>query len=119
EAVAGHGAAADGLAVLACGGLAGYRQSLFGIGAAPKEGKAAIDPAAAARVIDEEGGRLSMPAALRMRCRYLSDSLVIGSRNFISEALKPLESRRRRPVEPQPLEGRDWEGLNVFPKMRP
>ncbi|MFP4351539.1 MAG: transposase, partial [Puniceicoccaceae bacterium] len=35
EAVAGHGAAADGLSVLACGGLAGYRQSLFGIAAAP------------------------------------------------------------------------------------
>ncbi|MFP4351562.1 MAG: hypothetical protein ACLFTU_01870 [Puniceicoccaceae bacterium] len=29
----------DGLSVLACGGLEGYRQSLFGIAAAPKEGK--------------------------------------------------------------------------------
>ncbi len=119
EAVAGHGAAADGLSVLACGGLAGYRQSLFGIGAAPKEGKAAIDPAAAARVIDGEGGRLSMPEVLRSRCRYLSDSLVIGSRGFISEALKPLESRRKRPIRPQPMEGADWDGLNVFPKMQP
>ena len=118
EAVVGHPAAREGLAVLACGGLAGYRQSLFGIGAAPKEGKAGIDPAAAARVIDEDGGGLSMPAVLRSRCHYLSDSLVIGSRKFISEALKPLASRRKRPIQPQPMEGADWEGLNVFPKMR-
>ncbi|MFP4358778.1 MAG: hypothetical protein ACLFSZ_10145, partial [Puniceicoccaceae bacterium] len=103
---------------LACGGLAGYRQSLFGIGAAPKEGKAAIDPATAARVIDGERGRLSLPEILRSRCRFLCDSFAIGSRHFISEALKPLESRRKRPIRPQPMEGADWEGLNVFPKMR-
>ncbi|MFP4352530.1 MAG: hypothetical protein ACLFTU_06825, partial [Puniceicoccaceae bacterium] len=119
EAVAGHGAAADGLSVLACGGLAGYRQSLFGIGAAPKEGKAAIDPAAASRVIDGEGGRLSMAEVLRSRCRHLTDTLVIGSRSFIFEALKPLESRRKRPIRPEPVEGGEWEELNVFPKIRP
>ncbi|MFP4353208.1 MAG: hypothetical protein ACLFRP_06330 [Puniceicoccaceae bacterium] len=55
---------------------------------------------------------------LRMRCRYLSDSLVIGSRNFISEALKPLKSHRKRPIRPRPMEGADWEGLNVFPNTR-
>jgi len=119
EAVVGHPAAREGLGVLACGGLAGYRQSLFGIGAAPKEGKAGIDPAAAARVIDKEGGKLSMPQVLRRRCRYLSDSLVIGSRSFISETLQPFESLRKRPIRPQPImEGGDWEGLSIFPKMR-
>ena len=118
EAVVGHTAAREGLALLACGGLAGYRQSLFGIGAAPKEGRTSIDPAIAARVIDEEGGKLSMPIVLRSRCRYLSGSLVIGSRSFVSEVLKPLESRRKRPIRPQPMEDGDWEGLNVFPKMR-
>ena len=118
EAVVGHATAREGLALLACGGLAGYRQSLFGIGAAPKEGKAGIDSATAARVIDEEGGKLSIPELIRSRCRYLSDSLVIGSRDFISEALQPLESRRKRPIRPQPMEGGDWEGLNVFPKTR-
>ena len=115
EAVAGHAAAREGLALLACGGLAGYRQSLFGIGATPKEGKAGIDPAAAARVIDGEDGKLSMPEALRSRCRYLTGSLAIGSLSFISEALRPLESRRKRPIRPKPMEGADWDGLNVFP----
>ena len=119
EAVVGHTEAREGLSVLACGGLAGYRQSLFGIGAAPKEGKAGIDPASAARVIDGEGGELSLPEALGSRCRYLTGSLVIGSRSFISEVLQPQQSRRKRPIRPHPMEGGDWEGLNVFPKMRP
>ena len=119
EAVVGHQAAREGLAILACGGLTGYRQSLFGIGTAPKEGKAGIDRAAAARVIGEEGGRLSIPEVIRSRCRYLCDSLVIGSRSFVFEAVKPLESRRKRPIRPQPMEGADWDGLNVFPGMRP
>ncbi|MFP4357690.1 MAG: hypothetical protein ACLFSZ_04520, partial [Puniceicoccaceae bacterium] len=115
--VAGHGAAADGLSVLACGGLAGYRQSLFGIAAAPKEGKGSVDPAAAARVIEREQGRLPMADILRCKCRYLTQGYIIGCSEFVREVSKPLEAYRKRPIRPKPVEGAAWDGLNIFPGM--
>ena len=118
EALAGHRAAREGLAVLACGGLEGYRQTLFGIGAAPKAGKEAIDPGVAKRVIEREKGKLSIPQILRCQCRYLTEGYIIGCREFVLEAARPLERNRNRPIRPKPMEGPDWEGLNVFPGMR-
>ena len=91
EAVAGHGAAVDGLSVLACGGLAGYRQSLFGIAAAPKEGKDSVDPATASRVIEQERGKLSIPEILHCKCRYLTEGYIIGCREFVREVSEPLQ----------------------------
>ena len=119
EAVVGHGAAVDGLSVLACGGLEGYRQSLFGIAAAPKEGKNSIDPATASRVIEQEQGKLSMPEVLRCKCRYLTQGYIIGSREFVREASEPLQPYRKRPIRPKPMEGADWDNLAVFPGVRP
>ena len=115
EAVVGRKEAREGLAVLACGGLAGYRQSLFGIGAAPKDGKQSIDPATVARVIEKEKGKLTIPEALRCRWHYFTDGFIVGSETFVSEAAKPLEKRRKRPIRPQPMKGAEWGGLSVFP----
>jgi len=118
EAVVGHGAAVDGLSVLACGGLEGYRQSLFGIAAAPKEGKGSVDPATASRVIEQERGKLSIPEILHCKCRYLTEGYIIGCREFVREVSEPLERNRKRPIRPKPMEGADWDGLTVFPGMR-
>ena len=119
EAVVGRKEALEGLAVLACGGPEGYRQSLFGIGNAPKEGKADIDPATAARVIERERGKLPNSEVLLCKCRYLTDGFIIGCREFVLEASKPLRDNRKRPIRPKSIEGADWDGLSVFPGMSP
>ena len=89
EALAGGKEARRGLGVLGCG-LAGYRQTLFGSGDAPKEGKASLDPRQARKVIDEDRGKLPLHQLLRCRLRYLTDGYVLGSEEFVKEAAKPL-----------------------------
>ncbi|MFP4352816.1 MAG: hypothetical protein ACLFTU_08295, partial [Puniceicoccaceae bacterium] len=74
--------------------------------------------AAAARVIEEERGRLPMAEVLRCRCRYLTQGYIIGCAEFVREVSRPLEAHRKRPIRPKPVEGAEWDGLNVFPGMR-
>ena len=114
EALAGGKEARRGLGVLGCG-LAGYRQTLFGSGAAPKEGKASLDPRQARKVIDGDRGKLPLHELLRCRLRYLTDGYVLGSEEFVKEASKPLEGLRKKPVRPKPAG--PLEGLAVFPGM--
>ncbi|MFP4352218.1 MAG: hypothetical protein ACLFTU_05215, partial [Puniceicoccaceae bacterium] len=84
---------------------------------APKEGKGSVDPAAAARVIEQERGRLSMAEMVHCKCRYLTQGYIIGCAEFVREVSRPLEARRKRPIRPKPVEGAGADGLTVFPGM--
>ena len=66
-------------------GLAEYRKLLFGEAyRAGHSKKKALDPAAIKKVY-EEGGKLSVAELLRLRVRYFTDGVVIGTRGFVEE----------------------------------
>ncbi|MFP4358989.1 MAG: hypothetical protein ACLFRP_10080, partial [Puniceicoccaceae bacterium] len=81
------------------------------------EGKGSVDPAAAARVIDEDQGRLSMAQMAHCRCRYLTQGYIIGCAEFVREASKALAPLRKRPIRPKPVEDTGCDGMSVFPGM--
>lgn len=116
EAVAGNKSARGGLAVIDKT-LAGYRQTLFGAGASPREERSSIDPADAKRVLEEEKGRLGLATLLRCKVRYLTDGYVFGSPDFVRDAAEPLKARRAKPVRPRRTPWSALRGLCVFPGM--
>jgi putative transposase len=124
EAVAGGRRAREGL--LALHGVAGgwrqvSRRYRFGLAAAGEERvvgsgaderlRAGIDPEVAQRIM-ESGGELSLADALRCRVRYFSDSLVLGSAQFVEGVMArhrgAHSSTRRRAV---PLRHADFGEL--------
>ena len=102
EAVAGHPRARAGLASIY--GMTNwrevreqYRTLLFGIGAEPREHRAAIPREEFQRVIREKG-KLPLADLLRCRLRYLGDGGILGSREFVETQL----AAYRRKVGPRP-----------------
>lgn len=69
-----------------------YRQTLFGVGSAPRESAAHLGSAAAARV-QASAGRLPLATVLRHRIRHFSDGVVLGSKAFVA-LHAPRQSRR-------------------------
>ena len=68
-----------------------------------------------------EGGHLTRQEALRCRVRYFSDGLVLGSRNYVDDAL-----RRHRPCfnpghdrQAHSISGVDLGGLCTARRLRP
>lgn len=112
EAVAGHERARQGLASFhesadwASVGPA-YRQVLMATaGRAGRSGKVALD----AETIREElakGGELSLGEVLRVRVRYFTDGVVLGSRNYVNEVFAEFRDRfgPRRKSGARPLRG--------------
>jgi len=72
---------------------AAYRKLLYLKGSAPgRSDKRAIDPKGIRKVI-EMGGRLSEAQALRIRIRYFTDGVVLGSEEFVNEIFAEFRDR--------------------------
>lgn len=104
EAVAGGQAAQRGLAGLSRSGewaqaSQEYRQLLLVKSAvAGQSGKVVLAPEAIERLLKQEG-QLSLGQVLRLRVRYFSDGLVLGSSRFVEEVFGEFRDRfgpRRR-----------------------
>lgn len=128
EAVAGHPPARTGLNRLVEGARArgwkwtqtSYRQTLFGKGSSPKEGRARIDAVALERVI-KSGGELPLHEVLRCRVRYFSDGAVLGGKTFVQNHLSKYQKTtgRRKNTTPRPLPGvTSWGELNTLRGLR-
>jgi len=128
EAVAGHKLARLGLARLVEGGRKrgwrwtqdSYRETLFGKGAAPKEGGVKIDAAAMQKVIKAKG-RLPLHQVLRCRVRYFTDGAVLGGQTFVQQHLtndQKLTGKRSR-TAPRPVPRvTDWGDLSTLRGLR-
>jgi len=119
EAVAGHKPARLGLQAIHGGDWAttqaGYRQTLFGTAAGPREQGAVVTPATFAKVV-KEGGQLPLPTVLRCRIRYFNDGAVLGCRAFVEQHLRAYRTRqhRRERTAPRPLPAiADWAGEDL------
>jgi REP element-mobilizing transposase RayT len=124
EAVAGHKAAAAGLALVTGGRrsetLALYRQMLFGKGAHSRKGKTTLDLNTLQEVV-RSGGKLSREAVLQCRIRHFTDGAVLGSQAFVQAHLakyRQLTGRRQR-TRPRDLPAvTDWGGLMTLRGLR-
>jgi hypothetical protein len=97
-----------------------YRQTLFGKGSSPKEGRARIDAVALERVI-KSGGELPLHEVLRCRVRYFSDGAVLGGKTFVQNHLSKYQKTtgRRKNTTPRPLPSvTSWGGLNTLRGLR-
>jgi putative transposase len=135
EAMAGRRRAREGLTALFAGSLegwgdvlAGYRQLLFGVGAAGASGVGKIARGRVLAVL-QAGGEVSVAEALRCRVRYFSDGAVLGSSAFVEEWAdsggRPSAheqggdpGRARREPHARPLRGAPWPGLAVLRGLR-
>lgn len=80
---------------------AAYRQKLYLRGAqAVQAGKKELDREAIRAVISQ-GGLLSLPETFRLRMRYMSDGLALGSKDFVNEVY----GRYRQRFGPKRIEG--------------
>jgi len=112
EAVAGSQLARKGLASFHRAGDWGevgreYRRVLLVTsGAAGGSGKVVLDPEEIRRELERKG-ELRLGQVLRLRVRYFSDGVVLGSRNYVNEVFSEFRDRfgPRRKSGARPLRG--------------
>ncbi len=112
EAVGGHELARRGLASFheaddwAEVGPEYRKVLLVSGGRAGRSGKVALDGEAIRRELAREA-ELSMGQVLRLRVRYLSDGVVVGSRNYVNEVFREFRDRfgPRRRTGARPMRG--------------
>ena len=96
-----------------------YRRSLFAEAARPRRKGAVLHESAVQPVVEAEGA-LSVSETIRCRVRYLSDSVVLGSKAFVAEQLARFRERtskgRRMIPNPLPLEA-GWPTLTSFRRL--
>ena len=112
EALGGSKLARRGLAIVDPD-LAGYRQTLYGAGAGPKDGKISFNREEALRVLNETRGELPLATILRCRIRYFSDGVVLGSKEFVEAQIRARGKERKHPAVPKAMRGAQWRGLSV------
>jgi hypothetical protein len=99
---------------------AGYRQLLFGTGAAPREHGGGIALGQFQRVL-MAGGKLPLATVLRCRVRYFTDGAVLGSQAFVATQLARYRKRAGpcSHTAPRPLPNvTDWGDLATLRKLR-
>ena len=113
EAVAGNSTAQAGIISVTGGptwpeAQARYRETLFAIGATPRDNATSINSADLQRVLHSRG-RLSLTTLVRCRLRYLSDGAILGTRAFVVLQIEALRRKTGRPspVAPYSLSGPD------------
>ncbi len=122
EAVAGHEAARRGICSINnpdanwTQAQAGYRQVLFGTGAAPRERGGRIAPEVFSQIL-AQGGRLPLATVLRCRVRYFSDGAVLGGRSFVRRHL-PASQKPGAAGPPSVPAITTWGRLATLRKLR-
>ena len=100
-----------------------YRLVLFGKGYLTKgtvgkdEGRISAERM---REVIDSGGALSLQELLRVRARYFSDGMILGSKAFLEKqfaANRELFGRRRKRTG-RPLPGGGWDGLHVMRDLK-
>jgi len=101
------------------GGLR-YRQELWvRAGRAGRSGKVVLDPERIRRAL-ARGAQISRPEALRLRIRYLSDGVVLGSQGYVNEVFAKFRDRfgPRRKSGARRLRGLPFPGLFTLRDLR-
>ena len=93
-----------------------YRQLLYGLGG---EGKRALDPEGI-REVQRAGGQLGVAEALRLRLRYLSDGVALGSEAYVNEVFREFRNRfgPKRRSGARPLRGLPFTDLRTLRDLR-
>jgi hypothetical protein len=125
EAVAGHTVAQQGLRSAFHGAnwpetQAGYRQVLFGTGAAPR-GSGIMIPVEEWQKVLKAGGQLPLATVLRCRVRYFTDGAMLGSKAFVALQLAAYRRRTGKHADaaPCPLPPvTDWGELATLCRLR-
>ncbi|MGE9290324.1 MAG: transposase [Puniceicoccales bacterium] len=104
EALGGGRRAREGLFLLGRD-LAGYRQTLYGAGSRPQDGKQSIDRKTAVLILENEKGSLPLSTLLRCRVRYFTEGLALGSPEFLERAAASWNRSRIRKARPHPIPG--------------
>jgi len=96
--------------------LRAHRSLLFAKGA----NDGAVSNHNADQVLQNEGGVLSKPAALRCRVRYFTEGAILGSAEFVRTFAAQWQAERKRkyPPKAQPMKGADWGDLAVIRGIR-
>lgn len=124
-AVGGDGRARAGLLSVAgagewgVGGVAYRERLLVGAGTAGASGKVVLAPEAIRRLL-AQGAALSLAQELRLRLRYLTDGVVLGTAGFVEEVFGRYRERfgRRRRSGARPVRGVRLGGLKVLRDLR-
>lgn len=124
-AMAGNTSARKGLmSFLDCDSWAAaeqaYRKQLFvRAGVSGRSDKAVMDRAQIKRVL-AQGGKITPAQALRLRIRYLTDGVVLGSKEFVNEvfALHREKFGPKRRDGARPLRGLPLPGLAVLRNLQ-
>ncbi|MFW6218202.1 MAG: hypothetical protein ACOC4K_04320, partial [Verrucomicrobiota bacterium] len=129
RAVGGDGAARRGYEAVFCGErewkrlLPGYNLILYGKGEGAKgtvgKDRGRIDPEKVARIV-ENGGRVPLAEALRLRVRYFSAGTALGSKAFL-EGLGALWKERHgveRRRDAHRMRGGEWGGLRSYRNLQ-
>lgn len=98
------------------GAAAEYRMSLFvKAGSSGRSGQAALDQETILGEL-KRGGELSVAQVLRVRIRYLSDGVVLGSKEFVNEVFTRHREKfgATRKDGARPLRGVTLPGLSVL-----
>ena len=97
-----------------------YRMILFGKGYKPKAtGQPSLDPAKVKATL-AQGGKLTLPEALRCRVRYFTDGAVLGSKEFVQTYFEAHREHfgKSRKTGPRPMTGSDWQNLTVLRNLQ-
>jgi putative transposase len=98
-----------------------YRKFLFQTGLhSENEKRAGFDLQTVQRVVEQEGGQLSLTEALRCRIRYFSAGAILGSKVFIEQNFQRWKERLRykRPRGPYRIEAFQCAELWTFQNPR-
>ncbi len=125
EAVGGRMEARVGLAQAfgvrsAKAALSAYQKILFPTGSYPsQEGTEDLDREGIRKVV-EAGGKLPVAQVLRLRVRYFSDGLVLGSKDFVNEIFEMNRSLfgKSRKSGARPMLGLKDSGMMVMRDLR-
>ena len=100
--------------------LSAYKKILFPKGSDPSQGEVEALDREEIRKLVEAGGKLPIAQVLRLRVRYFSDGLVLGSKDFVNEVFEMNRSQfgKSRKSGARPMLGLKDTGLMVMRDLR-
>lgn len=101
--------------------LEAHRMLLFGKGACAKKARQySVNREKALQILESSNGRLSRTEMLRCRVRYFTDGKILGTAEFVREAMRGMNlgSQNRRTKAPVQVKGAEWGDLSVSNPLR-